>query len=354
MPTARYKDGMELFTGTESPGRGINWQQANRPAKAARENIDWNTWRRSLRQKENLVWPLYAKGNGRLRKQLAQLIPYSSGTLQRLQNTRQLSRAGRSSLRYESRANNQKVLRIVHVDFWVDTTGATVKAVPTPDTDAELGAAVAAALLRLPRRLPARLADPRNPYRTLTSPAKGQATVLFTNDGNVLVKNDSWDYLSVSQTRQRSMEAYDSAQFVAIAARSRAQFTEGSTAAIDENSAYYEFSANGLGWINCDRFMKSTRPKVRFVVEAEDPGTIITLMFADMRSFLRGETGKGTATVFAGLPEGTPATIVALKRNSGTTYLAMRPVAVGQQTQRNLEFQAVTIAELRKKLTEVK
>ena len=114
----------------------------------------------------------------------------------------------------------------------------------------------------------------------------------------------------------------------------------------------YELVAGGLGWINCDRLLEPG-PRIQFAVPAPGPATVVSLVFKGQRSILASTRTEGNAAVFEQVPSGQAATVVALRREQGTTYLATSSVSLGQPAPPDLQFHPVTLEQLRSELAQL-
>jgi hypothetical protein len=85
-------------------------------------------------------------------------------------------------------------------------------------------------------------------------------------------------------------------------------------------------------------------------VQAPAPATVVSLVFKGQRSILASSRTEGSAAVFERVPSGQAATIVALRREKGITYLATTGVNLGQTTPPDLQFHPVSLERLRTEL----
>jgi hypothetical protein len=380
LPTTRRQDGMQLFVSpgpTSSttlgagPDRGFDWQLPPPPGLAAsRPPARQAAWHASTRRTGRRRWftsrrrarsahpqynarylevPQYATSQTRALKNMARRIAYPTTTQLRL---RKALRTGRrvsswevSELRQASARYGKRVLRVVHASFRVDTLGKMYRLAVAPGTDNELGTAVLAALGRLGTWQPALM--PRLPtLDSLTTVAAfGQVTAYFSASDNVYVADSvSWNRPATRAFRDSTMQA----SRVAERARLYQQLGQNGSVAANQNLLYYELSAQSLGWINCDRFLNSS-PRIEFVVNAELRNTIAMLVFRDIRAVMSAHD-IGSRTIFPGVPTGQAATVVALRREKGITYLARHEVVLDAKGLDKLTFHPVTPDELRTEL----
>ncbi|GAA4048936.1 hypothetical protein GCM10022409_39360 [Hymenobacter glaciei] len=131
--------------------------------------------------------------------------------------------------------------------------------------------------------------------------------------------------------------------------RIRGQFTDTSKAKISEAGVYEEFSAQQLDWINCDRFTSASK-RLTVGVNPGPTDAIVKLVFKAIRGVMNGAAYAPDKVVFSGVPYAEPVTLVALRRENGITYLAIRDVKATALLYGGLEYRPVTMAELRAEL----
>ena len=237
-------------------------------------------------------------------------------------------------------------------------------------------------------RLPLWLAASRPPA-SLPGPVGRHAALCFTESGRVRLELDDWQlgaaserrrlrcnqqittllttrqlrndslyaanrpyYDSLFAARRRVVDSLNAAgqrRATAELARLRTQFTDTSTTAITQAGVYNELSSQGLQWINCDRYL-GPGPLITFGVDAGRPGAVVTLLFKGFRSVMSGELRNSTKTVFHNVPLGRSATVVAIRRENGVTYLATRATLIGPLVPGGLSYRPVTMGELRAEL----
>lgn len=348
MPTTRKLEGMQLFEGVSAAAaHGLDWQlppgsaqkqaQAQADAEAARLKV--------LELQKDGRWPKLAANERAFLRYFDGRIPHTKATLVRLRKPRVINPEEKEILRAYSKANHKKVLRVVRVGLKVDSTGVMLPPVLLPNGDAEIGAAVLSAVAALPKWRPARFRQLAAPYRLEKTSAEGILSVLYTSAGKRLIGIE-WDELATHIPRiARYVRALASQARQEGQRQFAAQFASAGPMSLDEK-LYYELEAGGLGWINCDRFLEPG-PRIEYTVNTAQPNTVVTLVFQNQRSILASTRTEATAAVFAEVPAGAAATIVAIRREQGTTFLATAPATVGQEKQPNLDFKAVSLEELR-------
>lgn len=113
---------------------------------------------------------------------------------------------------------------------------------------------------------------------------------------------------------------------------------------------YYIFNANELGWINCDRFYKSTAKKIDYIVQTDSVfDGQVSLIFKDFRGVLIGEkTEKGY--VFKNIPVNERIDIVAMKSSEKGILFAMKQTTTSEKPYRDLAFKPLKVADLDKEI----
>lgn len=340
MPTKRQLDGMQLFQDASADGQhGTNWQLPVTAPDGSR-SVKGFDWLKDGR------WPQLPGGDKALLKFFDKRVPNSRAIMARLRRYRPTTDQEKQLLKESSKSNRKKVLCAVQIRMKVDSTGAR-QFTPIPYGDAELQTAALAAAQQLPKWRPARFRQLAAPHRLEKTDAVGVLTMLYTSSGKRLL-GVQWDH-----------EATHEPRFEQYAARLRqegrrqfaAQFASGGPLKLDEG-LYYELEADGLGWINCDRFLEEG-PRVEFAVQTPQPNTVVTLVFQQQRSILASSRAEPSAAVFSQVPAGATATVVAVRREQGVTYLATTPVTLGQEAPPKLEFRSVSLTELRSALAQL-
>ncbi|WP_380267017.1 hypothetical protein [Hymenobacter caeli] len=336
LPAAQRRPGMQLYQGVAASGHGLDWQlPAGTPA--ARSTGRWV----ALPPPKGARWPRFDNGDATLLKEFERLVPPSATDLARLKRRRALSKFERQQLKGLSKENHVTVTHAILISLAVDSTG-TVREPRLVQGDSVLGAKIMAAATQLPRQRPASFKSILLPHgRRTTSPAQGVLVVLYARGGKRLV-GITW----------LEMEKHTQELLVQEARRARAEFAKqfaGAAPLTLAGGLGYELVAGGLGWINCDRLL-APGPRVQFAVQAPGPATVVSLVFQGQRSILASTRTEGNTAVFEQVPDGAAATIVALRRENGVTYLATRGVSLGQPAPPSLQFHPVTLEELRTEL----
>ena len=388
MPTKKAKADMQLFEGMAiGPQQAVDWQLpgeghapdglANGPKKrrnalrtkpAAHAQHNDSAYAMHPRAR----WPVYARG---MDNQLRALLPQ----LGRLRRNRKSSPIAKDILGILTQRYDERIVRYVSLAFTVDSSGTMRQVVPSKGSDPALTPAISAILLRMVPTKPAGL-----PYFVKrqvvyeSAAAAGVVHIDFARSGRIIINEPTWKVAQASKLRARVLKhqvdslladksfatsyrrAQDSlavtqrgltwAKYQAEQARLSTQFTDTSRAAITEQGVFNELSAQGIGWINCDRFLRANR---LVTLKVESPGTtatITSLLFEDINSVMRGLPLTGTVTAFDNVPARMRATVVAIKREAGITYLATQKLVVSGAPVIGLAFHPVTMAQLRAEL----
>ena len=113
--------------------------------------------------------------------------------------------------------------------------------------------------------------------------------------------------------------------------------------------ARYAFSTSQLGWINCDRFIKS-KGKFKYKVKIKNAdGANVKMVFKSLSSILPSKAYHNEFD-FGIIPAKEQVILVAIKEINGQFYLAIHETETIFNPKVNLEFKQVTINELKSEL----
>lgn len=347
LPTQQQLPGMRFYEGVSAdanhapdwqlPGTGSSGVLVNSPATSRAALQEWA----KLHPPKKPHWPAFAKGNETLLKEFDRLMPASKADQAWLRRKRTIAKGEQQMLKELSRENHTAIRHAILLDVAVDSTGALQKSELVLG-DSVLGAKVLAAVRQLPMQQPASYIS-RLPRRgRTTSAAQGVFSVLYARSGKQLV---GFQWLLMDKQFQEEL-AIEAQRSRAVFAK---QFNSATTPLTLSSGLYYELTAGGLGWINCDRLLEPG-PRTQFAVQAPDANTVVSLVFKGQRSILPSSRFEGSAAVFEQVPTGAAATVVALRRESGVTYLATSGVSLGQATPPALSFHPVSLEQLRSEL----
>lgn len=348
MPATQPQPQMQLYQGVAMAGHALDWQTPMALAAQDPNSQVNREWRRLRGAKlRGGRWPRFARGQVTLATEFTRLLPQAA-TAARLKRRRHLGTQERNRLRDLSHSNHEKIIELVAVRLLVDTLG-NFRQPQLLAGDSVLGAAVVAAVRQLPRQQPASFPRLQAPHRRELVAAVGVLQVLYARSGRRLV-GINWDETATHQPR---WAAYFAQWERELTERERAEFARQFASATGplslESGLGYELIAGGLGWINCDRLL-DPGPRIQFAVQTLDSATVVSLVFQGQRSILASSRTEGARAIFEQVPTGQAATIVALRRAAGITYLATQPVRLGAAPVAGLQFRPVTLAELRGEL----
>lgn len=398
-PARQAQPDMQLFEGVvHGHGQAPDWQLPVAPhtpkvARWHRRGVMRPIGRKSKEPRDSLYiprpstqWPKEGNFQRNIIAQVRRQFP----SLKRLRRSHYNSELEQNILRRLSKTYEQRIVRQVGLRFVVDSLGKVGAIEPMPGSDLEMSPIAVAALRQLPPWPPTKI-----PYfgagqtHTDSVAAQGRITVMFGKSGKLLVTSPSWVIAPVSQPhakqRQHEVEALlaspalrrrylhqedsvatvlrtkEQAQLQAFwakellrrqaeLARLRTQFTDTSRAAITQEGVYNELWAQGLNWINCDRFGRMQSP-ITYQVRIAHRDAIVNLVFQEMNSVLNSNSFFRDGSVFfSSVPGGQWVTVVALRRENGVTYLAKQLVQLSETPLTDLRFHPVTMAQLRAEL----
>lgn len=343
LPTRQQLPGMQLYEGVSNDAsHAPDWQlPANSNPASSRANL--GKWV-ALHPPKSPRWPRLDMNEKAFLNEFERLMPDSKADQARLRRKRTIGPDERSVLKELSQENHTAIRHALVFEVVVDSTG-TLLPPQRIAGDSVLGEKALTALKQLPALHAASFMSTLPHGRRTVSTARGVFSVLYARSGRRLV-GFSWQLMDKQLSEELAKEGL----------RRRAEFArqftskgKDSTPLTLDGGLYYELVAGGLGWINCDRLL-GPGPRVEYAVQAPAPATVVSLVFKGQRSILASSRTDGTTAVFEQVPSGQPATIVALRREKGITYLATTGVSLGQAAPPTLQFRPVTLEELRTEL----
>ncbi|WP_299363416.1 hypothetical protein [Winogradskyella sp.] len=112
----------------------------------------------------------------------------------------------------------------------------------------------------------------------------------------------------------------------------------------------YTFATTNLGWINCDRFVRSAERKIRYEVKIKDvEGANVKMIFKSISSILPGKSINGQVD-FGEVPLNEDVILLVIKKKGDKIYLGKKEVKTKTVSELDLEFKEVTIDELKTEL----
>lgn len=353
LPTRQQLPGMRLYEGVSAEAsHAPDWRLAGTGTSASRSNLDpanpladraaLGGWV-ALHPPKSPRWPYFEKDK-QLLKEYARQLPNSKSDQARLRRKRTVSKEEQGLLKELSQQNHTAIRHAILIDVEVDSAGVLQKS-ELVTGDSVIGAKVLAFVRQLPTQRAASFISPLPGGKRTVSRARGVFSVLYARSGRQLV-GFSWLVMDKQLQEELVREAQRQR---AVFAR---QFNNASTPLTLTSGLYYELAASGLGWINCDRLL-DPGPRILYTVATPDPTTVVSLVFKGQRSILASSRTDGSAAIFEQVPSGQAATVVALRREKGVTYLATSPVSLGQAAPPALSFRPVTLPQLRTELAQL-
>jgi hypothetical protein len=343
LPTKQQQPGMQLFEGVSNDAsHAPDWQlpATGNPASSRASLGKWV----ALHPPKSPRWPRLDMNEKAFLKEFERLMPDSKADQARLRRKRTVPKEERLLLKELSAENHTAIRHAIVFEVVVDSAG-TLLPPQRVAGDSVLGDKALAALKQLPALHAASFMSTLPHGRRTVSTARGVFSVLYARSGRRLV-GFTWQLMDKQLTEELAKEAQ----------RSRAEFArqfnskgKGNAPLTLDGGLYYELVAGGLGWINCDRLL-DPGPRIEYAVQAPAPATVVSLVFKGQRSILASSRTDGATAVFEQVPSGQAATIVALRREKGITYLATTGVSLGQATPPDLQFRPVTLEQLRTEL----
>jgi len=344
LPTKQQQPGMQLFEGVSNDAsHAPDWQlPANSNPTSSRANL--GKWV-ALHPPKSPRWPRLDMNEKAFLKEFERLMPDSKTDQARLRRKRTVLKEERLLLKALSEENHTAIRHAIIFDVVVDSAG-TLLPPRRVAGDSVLGEQALAALKQLPALHAASFMSTLPHGRRTVSTARGVFSVLYARSGRRLV-GFSWQLMDKHLNEELAKEGQ----------RRRAEFArqfnskgkDSATPLTLDGGLYYELMAGGLGWINCDRLL-DPGPRIEYAVQAPVPATVVSLVFKGQRSILASSRTDGSTAIFEQVPSGQAATIVALRREKGITYLATTGVSLGQATPPDLQFRPVTLEQLRTEL----
>lgn len=116
----------------------------------------------------------------------------------------------------------------------------------------------------------------------------------------------------------------------------------------------YDFTITGLGWINCDRFLKYKGPKTDFAInlgQDVDAGNFVTqLVFTRFKSVLAGPSFSDHKLYFKNIPLNEQVQLVCVGVKGDKVISCVQTLTVTKQGATDLNFEETTPEQLKAKL----
>ncbi|MCF1190227.1 energy transducer TonB [Mangrovimonas sp. AS39] len=112
----------------------------------------------------------------------------------------------------------------------------------------------------------------------------------------------------------------------------------------------YVMATSKLGWINCDRFVKSQKEKVKYKFKLKNAdGSKVSLVFKSIKSILRGKSNNNYFD-FGELPKEEEVMLVVIRKVGDTFYLGLKEELVRDISEMELDFKELDSASLKHEL----
>lgn len=112
----------------------------------------------------------------------------------------------------------------------------------------------------------------------------------------------------------------------------------------------YNFDITGLGWINCDKFLRSNGSEVEFSIRIgpgmERAAHRYNLVFTRMKSLMQGKYVNGEV-YFGVLPKNEPVKLICVAEKNGKAYACVRSFIITTGITTSLQFEEVDPATFR-------
>jgi hypothetical protein len=343
LPTQRQLPGMQLYEGVSNDvSHAPDWQlPANSNPTSSRAAL--GKWV-ALHPPKSPRWPRFDMSDKAFLKEFERLMPDTKADQARLRRKRTVGKDEKQLLKELSEGNHTAIRHAIVFNVVVDSTG-TLLAPELVMGDSVLGDKALAALRQLPAQHAASFISKLPHGGRTVSTARGEFSVLYARSGRRLI-GFSWQMMDKQLNEELAKESQRMRDEFARQFKSKSKSSAPLTL---DGGLYYELVAGGLGWINCDRLL-DPGPRIQYAVQAPSPATVVSLVFKGQRSILASSRTEGSAAIFEQVPSGQMATVVALRRENGVTYLATNEVSLGQPTPPALQFRPVTLEELRTEL----
>jgi phage terminase small subunit len=157
------------------------------------------------------------------------------------------------------------------------------------------------------------------------------------------------------ETDSRVIKEQDSVVFIMKSDKGFIKRIEEKPVALINNSDIdrYTLATTNLGWINCDRFVRSKKRKIKYKVKIKDSeGANVKMIFKSISSVLPSKIINNEYS-FGDIPIDEDVILLAIKKKGDKLFLGMKNVKTKLVSELDLEFKEVTTAELKSELYEL-
>ncbi|WP_223032228.1 energy transducer TonB [Hanstruepera marina] len=119
------------------------------------------------------------------------------------------------------------------------------------------------------------------------------------------------------------------------------------------HASSYAFSNANLGWINCDRFVRGWKNKIKYKFKIKNAeGANVKMVFKSLSSILPSKRVDDQVD-FGLVPKGEEIVLVAIKKVNDTFYLGIKEIKIEDISELNFEFKPLTIEELKHEMVKL-
>jgi hypothetical protein len=118
-----------------------------------------------------------------------------------------------------------------------------------------------------------------------------------------------------------------------------------------QNANAYIFLGTKLGWINCDRFVPIAKKTNLYVGSADTAGVGYFLVFKSLNAVMAATVGQN-GPMFADIPQGRTATIVAFRKKGKDRYYSSRTISIGKDQKEMLVLEKMDEAKFLERMKE--
>ncbi len=116
------------------------------------------------------------------------------------------------------------------------------------------------------------------------------------------------------------------------------------------HASSYAFSNANLGWINCDRFVRGWKNKIKYKFKVKNAeGANVKMVFKSLSSILSSKTANDQVD-FGLVPKDEEIVLVAIKKVKDTFYLGIKETKIEDISELDFEFKPLTIEELKNEM----
>jgi len=117
-----------------------------------------------------------------------------------------------------------------------------------------------------------------------------------------------------------------------------------------DDIARYAFATSKLGWINCDRFARTTSQKIKYKLKFKDSkGANVKMVFKSISSILPSSK-RNDNFEFGWVPKDEDVVLIAIKQKDNKFYLGKKDIKTSRVLKQDIDFKEVTIQELKQEL----